>query len=130
MDVPFGRLTYARHSEQENVNEDHNELVYTLYYRSYANMVAANLHKLNFINQRSEPHHEKEHVKISNAAKFQSCRPNTCRMVDPKIRDKCMAVSLPMHDCHTFVYYFWVFQTSAIPHVFAKEIQNKTIKPN
>ena len=40
------------------------------------------LHKLNFINQRNEPHHEKEHVKISNAAKFQSCRPNTREMVD------------------------------------------------
>ena len=35
-------------------------------------MVTANLHKLNFINQRNEPFHEKEHVKISNAAKFQS----------------------------------------------------------
>ena len=33
------------------------------------------------INQRNEPHHEKEHVKISNAAKFQSCRPNTREMV-------------------------------------------------
>ena len=45
-------------------------------------MAAANEHKLNFINQRNEPHHEKEPVKISNAAKFQSCWPNTRGMVD------------------------------------------------
>ena len=49
-------------------------------------------------NQRNEPHHEKERVKISNTAKFQSCRPNTREMVDiwinPKIRDKWMAVRL------------------------------------
>ena len=38
--------------------------------------------KMNFINQRNEPNHEKEHVKISNAAKFQSCWPNTREMVD------------------------------------------------
>ena len=62
-------------------------------------MVAAN--KLNFINQRYEPHHEKEHVKTSDAAKFQSCRPNTREMWDiwtenPKIRDNCMVFSLPM----------------------------------
>ena len=49
-------------------------------YRPYANMAAANQHQLNFINQRNE--HEKERVKISNTAKFQGCRPNTCRMVD------------------------------------------------
>ena len=45
-------------------------------------MVAANYHKLNFMNQINEPHHEKEHVKISNIAKFQSCRPNTRELVD------------------------------------------------
>ena len=42
----------------------------------------------------SEPHHKKEHVKISNAAKFQSCRPNTSEMTDickPKNRRQCMA---------------------------------------
>ena len=39
-------------------------------------------HKLNFINQRNETHREKEHVKISNAAKYQSCWPNTRGMVD------------------------------------------------
>ena len=50
-------------------------------YRSYANMAADNQHKLNFINQRNEPYHEKEHVKISKTAKFQSCRPDTRRMV-------------------------------------------------
>ena len=33
-------------------------------------------------NERNEPHHEKEHVKISNTAKFQSCRPNTRGMAD------------------------------------------------
>ena len=64
-------------------------------------MAAANEHKLNFINQRNEPHHEKEHVKISNTAKFQSCWPNTYmwngrHLKNPKIRDKCMVVSLPM----------------------------------
>ena len=46
------------------------------------------------MNQRNESHHEKEQVKISNAAKFQSCRPNTHGMADiwkmhVKIRDKC-----------------------------------------
>ena len=40
-------------------------------------MTDANWYKFYFINQMSEPHHKKEHVKISNAAKFQSCRPNT-----------------------------------------------------
>ena len=49
-------------------------------------------------NQRNEPHHEQEHVKISNTAKFQSCRQDTREMVDikkkKKRRDKCMAVSL------------------------------------
>ena len=34
--------------------------------------------KMNFINQRNE----KELVKISNVAKFQSCRPNTRGIVD------------------------------------------------
>ena len=34
-------------------------------------MAAANQYKLNFINQRNEPHREKKQVKISNAAKFQ-----------------------------------------------------------
>ena len=29
-------------------------------------MAATNYHKSNFIQQRNEPHHEKEHVKISN----------------------------------------------------------------
>ena len=55
--------------------------LFTQYYRPYAkfNMAAA---KLNFINQRNEPHHEKEHVKISTTATFQSCRPNTREMVD------------------------------------------------
>ena len=33
-------------------------------YRLYANIAAANQHKLNSINQRKEPRHEKEHVKI------------------------------------------------------------------
>ena len=35
-----------------------------------------------FINQRNEPHHEKERVKISDTAKFQSCWPNTREMAD------------------------------------------------
>ena len=50
--------------------------------RPIRKMVAANQHKLNFINQRNAPHHEKEHVKISNAAKFQRCRPKTRGMAD------------------------------------------------
>ena len=54
----------------------------TSLYRPYANMAAATEHKLNFIIQRNEPHHEKEHVKISDTAKFQSCWPNTRGMVD------------------------------------------------
>ena len=33
-------------------------------------MAAANLHKFNFVNQRNEPHHEKDHVKISITAMF------------------------------------------------------------
>ena len=51
-------------------------------YRPIRKMAAANQHKLNFINQRNEPHHEKEHVKISDAAKFQICWPKSCRMTD------------------------------------------------
>ena len=50
-------------------------------------------HKFNFINPKNEPRHEKEHVKISNTAKFQSCRPHTRakktrHLENPKIRDK------------------------------------------
>ena len=45
-------------------------------------MAAANLHKLNFVNQRNEPHHEKEPVKISDTTKFQSYGPNTREMAD------------------------------------------------
>ena len=52
------------------------------YHRPIRNMAAANKHKLNFINQRNEPHHKREHVKISNAAKFQSCWPKSHRMTD------------------------------------------------
>ena len=37
---------------------------------------------ISIINQRHEPPHEKEHVKISDTAKFQSCRPNTREMED------------------------------------------------
>ena len=40
-------------------------------------MAAENLHKLNVINQKNEPHHEKEHVKIVNAAHVQSFWPKT-----------------------------------------------------
>ena len=47
---------------------------------------------LNFINLRNKPHHKKEHVNISDAAKFQSCRPNNTRngrhLKNPKIRDR------------------------------------------
>ena len=57
-------------------------------------MAAANQHKLNLINHRNEPQHEKERVKISDTAKFQKRRPNTPNdrhLKNPKIRDKCMA---------------------------------------
>ena len=30
-------------------------------------MAAANSHKLSFVNQRNEPHHEDEHVEISDS---------------------------------------------------------------
>ena len=58
----------------------------------------------------------REHVKISNAAKFQSCWPNTREMVDICENKRQMygsQTSLPMPDCHTFVSYFWVFQLIA-----------------
>ena len=62
--------------------------------------------------QRNEPHYEKEHVKISNAAKFQSCKPNTRKMVN----------MYSMLDCHTciFVSYFLGFQMPTIPRVFGR----------
>ena len=34
------------------------------------------------MDQRNEPNHEEEQVKISNVAKFQSCNPNTRGMTD------------------------------------------------
>ena len=38
---------------------------------------------INLILSTNEPaHHKKERVKISNAAKFQSCRPKTREMLD------------------------------------------------
>ena len=46
---------------------------------------------MHLISQTNEPHHEIEHVKISNTARFQSCRPNMCRMTD--IWSQCMVSS-------------------------------------
>ena len=46
---------------------------------------------MHLISQTNEPHHEIEHVKISNTAKFQSCRPNMCGMTD--IWSQCMVSS-------------------------------------
>ena len=45
-------------------------------------MATANQHKLIFIKQTNEPIHEKEHVDISDTAKFQSSGPNAGEMVD------------------------------------------------
>ena len=46
-------------------------------------MASANWHKFYFIDQTlNESRCEKEHVKISNAAKFQGCRPDTRVMAD------------------------------------------------
>ena len=45
-------------------------------------MVAANQHKLLFVKQTNEFHREKEHVDISDTAKFQSCGPNAGEMAD------------------------------------------------
>ena len=67
------------------------------------------------MNQRNEPHHEKEHVKISNTAKFQSCRPNTCGMADIEKHENQAWADW---DYHTFVSYFQVYiQMSAIPRL-------------
>ena len=74
---------HTQNKENKNINPD-------------AKIKAANWHILRqnggcylaclyFINQRNEPHHEKEHVKISTTAKFQSFWPNTQGM-----RDKIM----------------------------------------
>ena len=42
---------------------------------------------MNFINQRNETHHEKEHVKIWRISNFQSCWPNgQYPKINPKIR--------------------------------------------
>ena len=45
-------------------------------------MAATNYHKFIFVKQTNEPHREKEHVDISDTAKFQSCRPNAGGMAD------------------------------------------------
>ena len=51
-------------------------------------------HKFTLINQANEP--QKEHVKISDTAKFQGCWPNTHNMADigkTKIRAKCRIIT-------------------------------------
>ena len=45
-------------------------------------MVSANGHKLIFVKQTNEPIREKEHVDISDTAKFQSSGPNAGEMAD------------------------------------------------
>ena len=86
-----------------------------IYYvtRPYANMAAANWHKLNF--------------------KFQSCRPNshvewqTFGKLENNTRDKCMSVRHGLSDYHTFVSYFQVFQISTIPRVFGLQLWNVAV---
>ena len=51
-------------------------------YRPIRNMAATNQHKLIFIKQTNEPIREKEHVDISDTAKFQSSGPNAGEMAD------------------------------------------------
>ena len=77
---------------------------------------------MNFINQRNEPHHKKLE-QPSFKAVGQKTLQNDRHLKNPKIRDKCMVVSLPnMPDCHTFVSYCWVFQMSGIPRVFGQHL--------
>ena len=52
------------------------------YYRPIRNMAATNQHKLIFVKQTNKPHPEKEHVNISDTAKFQSSGPNAGKMAD------------------------------------------------
>ena len=56
-------------------------------------MADANQHKLNFINQRNEPHHEREHVKISDKSQVSELQAkytrNGIHLKKLKIRDKC-----------------------------------------
>ena len=54
--------------------------------------------------------------KSNDTGKFQSCRPNTCRMVD-KWKMNGSPAWLP-----DFVSYFGVFQMSAIPLVFGQQL--------
>ena len=94
-------------------------------YRPIRKMAAANQHKLNFINQRNEPHHKKEHVKISSAAKFRAVGQKAAddrHLKNRRIRDKCMVVGPPKPVYHTFVFYFQVFQVSAISSAFGPEL--------
>ena len=51
-------------------------------YRPIRNMAATNQHKFIFVKQTNEPIHEKEHVDISDTAKFQSSGPNAGEMAD------------------------------------------------
>ena len=61
--------------EQNNINK-------VLRHTPVGNMATANQHKLIFVKQTNEPGCEKEHVDISDTAKFLSCRPNTGEMAD------------------------------------------------
>ena len=45
-------------------------------------MDAANYHEFIFVKQTNEPHREKEHVDISDTAKFQSSGQNAGEMAD------------------------------------------------
>ena len=45
-------------------------------------LAATNSHKFIFVKQTNEPIHEKEHVNISDTAKFQSSGPNAGEMAD------------------------------------------------
>ena len=57
-------------------------LINVTYKRPIRKMAATNYHKFIFVKQTNEPHREKEHVNISDTAKFQSCRPNAGGMAD------------------------------------------------
>ena len=89
--------------------------------------MAANEHKWHFINQGTEPNHENEHVKVNNAAKFQSCWQKTRGTADLSKKKKENKIevygSKAWVDYHTFVSYFKVFRMSAVPHVFDQQLR-------
>ena len=51
-------------------------------YKPIRNMAATNQHKFIFVKHTNELIHEKEHVNISDTAKFQRSKPNAGEMAD------------------------------------------------